>query len=388
MHKDIYKIFTSLFIGILLFPIVAPAIELTHSDNFSLNLKGTYKNLFVQSQAQATGDPFLESLQRLRTEWEGSFQKILTAKIIWDNELIGGNYINTPEFGLRQTSRDEPYLNMDYELVHKNNFFYGQNFYRAYLQFQPGPFTLTVGRQKLDWGVMRFFSPADLYTRPSIFDVEREEKVGSTAANLSTQISPSTRLSSVYVIHPDFARSKLGQRLTQTLGRFDFSLLGGKVFRDGIVGLDFSGDVQKAGVRGELIFDRAITGDSFFQGATGIDYGFENSFYMALEYFYNGQGTNNALTSLPFPATGNTIQSVHQNFLGLQLKYDLTPLWIAFFQNIVDLNGGSIFMNPETKYSVYEWLDLTAGVQIPVGQGGGEFSSIPNYYYFQTQMFY
>lgn len=88
------------------------------------------------------------------------------------------------------------------------------------------------------------------------------------------------------------------------------------------------------------------------------------------------------------PPSASQIASVHQNFIGLLLKYDITPLWKIFLQNIVDVNGGSVFINPELRYAAFSWLELAAGAQLPLGKRGGEFTPVPNLYSFQTQFFF
>lgn len=375
------------FLGLFLFRLpFSYAFSIAQKDGFSLDLKGYYKNLLFTSKRAATDTSYIADLNRLRTEWDAKY-KILSAKVVWDNELIGGNYVATEEFAARQTTRNEPFLDLDYETARDGDFFYGQNFYRATLQVDPGFFVLKVGRQKVDWGVMRLFSPADLFTRLPIFDIEKDERVGATAANLSIPVGASLRINPVYAFHSDFDRSRAGARVTKTVGRFDLSVLGGRFLRDDIFGFDFSGEVKGAGVRGEFIFDSADSGGDFVQFAGGVDYGFENSFYVALEYFFNGRGTNNALTVSVTPA-GSQIASVHENFIGLQMKYDLTPLWTVSLENIADLNGGSVFLNPQMKYEFLSWLEATAGAQLPVGKRGGEFTAIPNVYYLQTQLFF
>lgn len=369
-------------------PLSAWAFSLHEGDRFSLSLKGYYKNLVFNSTRAATDSPYTAELNRIRTEWDAVFFKILSAKVVWDNELIAGDYVATEEFARRQTARNDPYPDLDYELVRKNNFFYGQNFYRAAVRLDPGPLVLTVGRQKIDWGVMRFFSPVDLFTRLPIFDVEVDERIGTTAVNLAVPVGSSLRFNPVYAVGPQWDRSRVGGRVTKTVGRFDLAVLGGRFLRDAVFGFDFAGEIKKAGVRGEFIFDRAGVGDNFVQLALGLDYGFENTFYFALEYFLNSQGTNHAATITPFPATANQIRSVHENFIGLQIKYDLTPLWVVSLEEIADLNGGSFFLHPETKYSFFEWLEVAIGAQLPVGKGGGEFTAVPNLYYLQTEVFF
>jgi len=380
----------NIFIFLILFFISPSAFCFSLYDNphFSIDLKGSYKNLGFVTKRRITDSVIAADLNRLRTEWNMNALKVFSAKVIWDNEIIGGNYVSTEEFAARQRTRGEPYLNMDYELVRKNKFFYGQQLYRAYLKFDQEPVTLVIGRQKIDWGVMHAFSPVDLFTRLPIFDIEKEERVGNTAANLIITPMEGLKLNAVYTFRPELDGSRLAGRVTKTLGHYDVSVLGGRFLKDKVFGFDFTGDVKKAGVRGELIYDNADIGKNFVQGAVGMDYGFENTFYFLVEYFYNGQGTNDASTLTPFPPSGIQIQSVHQNFLAMLVKYELTPLWRVSLQNDIDLNGGSFFINPETRYSFYDWLEGVVGAHFPVGRNSGEFTPIPNVYYLQTQFFF
>ena len=363
------------------------AFSLYQSDNASFSLKGYYKNLFFNTKRQATDTQMEADINRIRTEWDAKFWKALSLKVIWDNEIIAGNYVSSEEFDLRQTQRADPYLDMDYELVKKHSFFYGQQFYRAYARVDADHVVIVAGRQKVDWGVMRLFSPTDLFTRLPIFDIEKDERVGVTAGNLMVTPMEGLKLNAVYAVNPDFDRSRIGGRITKTLGHFDVSAVGGKFLQDGDFGFDFTGDLKKAGVRGEFLYDHAHFRKDFVQFAAGLDYGWENSLYLALEYFFNGQGTNDPATAAFLPA-GTQIQSVHKNFISLEMKYDIMPLWKMTLMAIADVNGGSFFINPETRYAPLSWLEITGGAHLPVGKTGGEFTRIPNVYYFQTEFFY
>src|SRR6185295_8038227 len=104
-------------------------------------------------------------------------------------------------------------------------------------------------------------------------DVEKEERVGATAANLSVTPVTGLKLNAVYEVNPDFDRARLGGRITKTLGHFDLSAFGGKFLQDEDFGFDFSGDLGKAGIRGEFVYDRAEFVDDFVQFAAGVDYG-------------------------------------------------------------------------------------------------------------------
>lgn len=366
----------------------ALALSLVERSKISLDLGGYYKNLFFTSKRQATGDFYLADLNRFRLEWDAHFLEKFSANVVWDQELIGGNYIATEEFATRQANRNIATPDLEYQLHRSNHLFYGQNFYRAYLQYKSSWMTVTVGRQRVDWGVMRINPITDLFIRPPIFDVEKDEVIAPVAANLQIPIGSTWKLNPVYTVQSDFDRSRTGLRVTKTIWRFDVSALGGRFLRDTMAGFDFDGDIADIGVRGALTQDWTGAGNNFIQAAVGLDYGFPNTLYLAAEYFFNGQGTNNRLTALPFPATAPFFQTAHRHFFGAEARYELTPLWKILLISQTDIVGKSIVGNLETTYSLFSWMDLNGGALFPVGRDAGEFGAVPNLYYLQAQCFF
>lgn len=365
-------------------------VSLVDKEDFKLTFQGYYKNLFFSSNDLASDKRYCGDLNRARTEWDAKAWSWLSTKVIWDNEVIFGNYVQSFDFAASESLRDSPQMNLYYNIVQKKNFYYGQNFYRAYLKIAPKPLTLIAGRQKIDWGVARLLSPTDLYTPLSTFALEPLEKVGIDAANLAVPFGEKTKLNLVYSINRHFDKSRTGAYFTQKIGRFDISALGGRFLKDTVLGFNFTGDVKNVGVRGEFIYDLADVGKDFAQITVGIDYGFANSFTIIAEYFFNGQATDtfNPTFFLTPLSTANQIQTQHSQFVAVQMKYDITPLLTPSIFTAWDMLGSSVFIRPEIKYSVLSWMDLTAFAHLPVGKSGGDFTALPNVYAFQVQMFY
>ncbi len=366
------------------------AISLVDKDDFKFTLQGYYKNLFFSSNDLASDKRYYGDVNRVRTEWDAKAWSWLSAKVIWDNEVIFGNYVQSFDFSASESLRDSPQMNLYYNIAQKKNFYYGQNFYRGYLKIAPKPLTFIAGRQKIDWGVARILSPNDLYTSLSTFALEPTEKVGADAANLTIPITAKTKFNAVYSANRHFSKSRTGAYLTQTIGRFDISALGGRFLKDTLLGFNFTGDVKNVGVRGEFQYDFTNVGKDFAQLVVGMDYGFANTFTFIAEYFFNGQANDvfsPTFFMTPQP-TANQIQTQHSHFVATQMKYDITPLLTPSLLAVWDIIGSSVFIRPEVKYAAFSWMDLTAFVHLPVGKAGGDFTSLPNVYAFQLQIFY
>lgn len=379
-----------ILLGMLGVSSVHAETKLVDKENFKLTLQGYYKNLFFTSNDLVADTRYYGDTNRLRMDWDMKAWDWLSAKLMWDNEIIVGNYVQTFDFQASESLREQPDVNLYYNLVQKKNFFYGQNLYRAYVKVNPKQFSLSAGRQRINWGVARLLSPLDLYTPLATFSLEPSETVGLDSANLVIPITPKTKLNAAYSINRRFDLSRTGLRLTQTIGRFDVSVLGGRFLQDWIAGADFTGDIGGVGIRGELMYDHAAFGKKFAQLTLGMDYGFANSLTLVAEYFYNGQATDTFSPTFfltPQP-TANQIQTQHSQFIALSAKYDILPILTPSLFFSWDILGSSVFVRPEIKYSVLSWMDLTAFAQLPMGRSGGDFTSLPNLYAFQLQMFY
>jgi len=375
------------FFVFLLLPQSLSAFSLIKDEDFNLSMKGYYKNLSLGSREIGNGDPYFGNLNRLRLDFDAEILKVFSLKLVWDNEWIAGDWVNTLEFDTREALKESEYFNLNWPLVQKKNFYYKQDLYRAYLQFDPGYFSIIFGRQRVAWGAAHLFSPSDLFTPLTLFDVEKEEKLGVDAVNLLVPLGSSAKLNFVYAIQDTFDNSRTALRLTKTVKRFDVSVYGGRFLQDYIFGADAAGEIGGMGLRGEVSYNVAQFGPDFAQLALEADYGFANTLYILGGYFYNGQAPNH---SIPFFAFLNNsaqpIQTQYQHFLDAQVRYDITPLWKANLLVVYDLLGTSFFINPEMSYSVTSWFDLTGGAQLAAGRSQGEFGQLRNLYYLEGRL--
>lgn len=360
------------------------AFSIVKTEDFSLALKGYYKNISIASVEILNGNPYYGNLNRLRLEFDTEFFKYFSSKLVWDNEWIAGDWINTLEFDTRQAIRDSEYFNLNWNLVKKKNFYYQQDLYRAYLKFDPGFLSFIFGRQRIAWGSAHLFSPSDLFTPLTLFDVEKDEKWGVDAANLLIPLGSSAKLNLVYTLQNSINKSREALRLTKTIKHFDVSAYGGRFLQDIILGADTSGEIGGMGLRGEFSYNIAKFGKNFAQLSLEADYAWANSFYLLGGYFYNGQAPNRLIPFFVFQNnSAQPIQTQYQHFLDTQLRYDFTPLFKGNLLIVYDLLGTSFFINPEFSYSITSWFDLSWGAQLSAGRSQGEFTQIPKLYYVQ-----
>ena len=337
---------------------------------------GYYKNLLIASKSLTTEEKYYSDTQRLRLEARKNFLgDKLQIYLAYDVEGIFGDIIDLPDFdNIKDVNqKDLAFIDLDKVFVDKSDFYAKQGLYRGYLKYYTPEFQLTAGKQRIDWGRCRFWSPMDLFNPVNPLSIERDEAVGVDALDIGfSPGGPVQNIDLVYAPQEDYEDTSFASRLYAQSGSYDFFLMAGEFKKDEVIGGSFDGHVGEGGVRGEFTVTRADIGDNYFRGVIGADYNLPNNVYVLGEYYYDGGG-------------GLTIG---KHFLNLYINYEVTPLVDFYFYNIYDIDGESFFLNPEVKYNIITNLDLSAGAQIFSGNSGSEFGDYKNTYYMQAQYFF
>lgn len=367
------------------------ACALGHGQNqpssaaFKYRFGGYYRSLLTSSHSYFTGDPYGDSLNRLRFSLDAGWRPSLTLHVDYDNELHFGNLIGEPDFDLVRGRQDAEYLDLLHVFVDKQHAYWDTSLYRGYLTLRHGPAELTAGRQRIAWGTAHFWSPADVFNPISPLQVEEDERQGVDAAQLALQLPKGLRWSVVYAPQDGLDRSTEAARIAATVHNFDVTAMGGHFQKDWLVGADFAGQLRGAGLRGELTYTaRADSSQSnALRLAFGSDYAINSKWYVLAEYFYNQGQPAGYTPGQPFDPSillrySNEIYTLQRHFLSAGARYSVTPLLNLQTYAVVDLEGrGALFM-PQATYNLTANTDLRVAGQLFASSPRGEFDRVPN----------
>lgn len=351
--------------------------------DYSWRLKGYYKNLAMGSETIDGRDYFVD-LNRLRLELTGTWREMLSLRLIYDHEGLLGNYLHTDEFRQIKSAQDQDILDLTWDINDGRDFFWRHTFYRGFLKYESERLNITLGRQRIAWGTGRFWNPTDIFNPFNPLQVERDERTGVDALNLEWFLGPLSSASLVYAPQTSSHMSKAAAKFKTTVSDVDLSLMGGKFRRDAVLGFDFSGTIKGGGIRGEGTFTFAYKRSDYARFVLSYDYAFRNTFYILLEYFYNGG---------PFPQFNlidftRELATLKRNFLGSNLGYDITPLLRADVYLIYDFDGSGIFIYPNLQYSITSNTYVSLGAQLFKNRKNSEFEFYKDLYFLQLQYFF
>lgn len=307
--------------------------------------------------------------------------------------------------GSRTTARRRSsLLDLDWTVHEAGSLLWRHELDRLNVRFSLQTADVVIGRQAISWGVGRFWNPFDLFVAFSPVEIDREFKTGVDAASIKIPLGSAAQIETVYAaFDDDLRRQAAALRGQVTVGQFDLGMMGGKFFRDVVVGPFFDGEVGGVGVRGEWTFTHNTDDESrerrtFFRGIGGIDYRFTNGLYALLEYYYNGFGEEDAKDYLQRfgserLARGD-IYNVGQHYLGAALEYEPHPLVKTSLSAMWNLRDQSALVGPLCVISLSDEADLRTGAYFPLGTGfvgrrvQTEFGLYPQVYYLELRMYF
>lgn len=355
------------------------------------NLTGYYKALMLNTRSTSTKEDFGALTNRLRLKYNHEFNDQWQVHVTLDNEAIIHDAGNLPDFAFTRSMEQDYSSTLDWDKVSSDNdHVYSRHaIHRAYVKYYSSKFQAVVGKQAIDWGKMRFYSPIDLFNSPAAIAVEHEERIGADAINLNFSIDDFSGVNLIYVPDDKDSKNSFGAKLYKTIGTYDVSVIAGEFRRNMVFGVAFDGYVKDAGLRGEVTYNKFDNGREFARASIGMDYNVNDKIYLLMEHFYNGGADdNNASTFSSSFSTARDQLSLKKHLSSLWFQYKITPL-IDFNTFVVyDWEGRSGVANPEVKYGLSQNLDLRLGSQLFWGTTDSEFGLYEHLYYFEVQWYF
>ncbi len=377
-----------LLVSVLILAVTTDVFAEDSTDTFSLS--GYYKALVVGSKSLATKENIFAATNRLRLELKAQkdpWQFYLTI----DNEAIINDFANTADFAFIRSRTQDKVAAIDADVVSVDNdhLYLKHSIYRAFIKYYTPEFQAVIGKQLIDWGRLRFYSPVDIFNSVGPVNLEQDERIGVDAINLN--YSPEAFVGINLVAAPDSKDENAsgGLKIYKTISTYDLALLAASVRKDQIYGFSFDGYIKDAGFRGEFTYTVQDDKREFPRAALGIDYRFNPKWYTLVEHFYNGGHDDNDPAAVKSSYTlSRKVVSLKSQLSGLWIQHNLTPLLDINHYTVYDWDGKSVVLNPEIQYDVNKNTDLRLGTQLYFGRSDSEFGESEHVYYGECSIFF
>ena len=273
------------------------------------------------------------------------------------NRLFWGEQVKLdPTFGA-QVDQYPGLLDLSVRWVDNENLLLHSIFDRAYVKYSKDKWDVTLGRQRINWGVTMIWNPNDLFNALNYLDFDYEERPGNDA--LRIQYFPGILSRAEIAVAPgeyDSTWIAAGLYRFNTQG-YDIQVLGGYYNGDLAVGGGWEGYLGTAGFKGEATYFYPLEGLSpdtvaVFSGALSVDYAFGNGLYVSGGMLYNqrGQQAAGSNSAQLFTGTLNAQPLSPKNLFPAEWAFSATASGQP--HPLVSLNG-TVLYSPDDHLSIF-----------------------------------
>lgn len=380
LHNLFYLMFIALFSSCLViaFPTGLEASE--------IDLFGYFRNEITLSDLSGNSDIILQNKLRMDLEWFIRENILIGGNVNFLNYEgdIGGNYLdNIPTVvsgKIPQEFRDFFDYSFEDELELDNLF----------ARFRFPTFDMTIGKQQISIGSGYAWNPTDLFNVKSLID-PTDEKPGHEALRIDYPLSLSSNLLIILDMEDSFVDPGFMLRYKTTVGHFDYSLsycvrelpfndfdsLHRIVQTREMLGFDFAGEAFGVGLWFEGAYNWVDLDHDFAEWVVGMDYTWENGFYLLLEYFHSdlakGKSEEYDINSWMKYLSGET-KALSKDNMYLFSSYPATDLLNIGLTILFSISDGSSALVPTIEYSFAEnwYLEIYGGFNL--GSAGTVYS--------------
>ncbi len=260
-----------------------------------------------------------------------------------------------------QLSQDPGRLDLSWNVVDQTGAIWNLSVDRAWAQWKATAWQLTLGRQRVNWGVATTWNPDDWFNAYDFLDFDYPERPGSDAVRLQIFPGPLTLDAAAKIDAQDKAVAAL--RLGFNRWTYDFQALGGWVRGDAAEGLGWAGNLGEASFKGEVAAFEPVSdsGSAAVVVTTEVDEALPGGIWLSGSLLFNSQGAGDLAGVLSGAATGLSAKNPFPSQWAVfgQISKTVTPLFTPTLGLLYAPDAGAVVILPTLAYSLAENWDLT-----------------------------
>lgn len=288
--------------------------------------------------------------------------------------LIYGNTIQmSPNIDLYE--KDKGFLDLNFALLKSKSAILNTNIDRLYFQYELSKFKITLGRQRVNWGMTFVWNTNDWFNTYSFVDFDYAERPGSDAINL--QFFPTALSSADFVTKIDSTKNiTTAIRYKFNLKNYDIQFLAGIIENEDIAaGMGWSGSIWQLTFRAEATYLHSKSNFAHTTGklitSIGFDYMFKNSFTIFAEFLFNqyvdDKNTQNIFQLQNSPANLKTISVARYNSV-FNMSYPINPIFNASLSYMYMSYNDFMMISPNLSASINDYIDFSIVTQHFLGK--------------------
>ncbi len=288
---------------------------------------------------------------------------------------------------------DDPgWINLTHAWSQNENGVLVSNIDRLFLQYNGKKLTLTIGRQRINWGVNMVWQPNDIFNSFNYLDFNYPERPGSDAVRFQYFTGMTSSVELAYKIDAQ-NQSTYAAKYAFNRWNYDFQLMGGLMNDEyWVAGLGFSGSIGGAGFNGEAAYyipkSNSVDEKETLIATLGTNYMFKNNLFINIGALLNSAGSTKKVARSMFTMMENISALDYTKSLAnlfASASYPITPLINLDVSTMVNPFDNSFYFGPSLNISLNNNVSLYFIAQTFWGENGSEYGDIGQMYFSRLQ---
>lgn len=266
-------------------------------------------------------------------------------------------------------------LEQDYGLVDLSKVWYNSDPFklhsiidRCYVEYTLNNVELSLGRQRVNWGINLAWNPNDIFNAYNFADFDYQERPGVDAFRMAYYTNSLSLLD--VVVKPSKNKDEwiAGARYKFNKWLYDWQFLGALYQEDLVAGMGWAGNIKKLGFKGEVshFYPLSSNSEQATSAAVTLDYAFESGLYVNASVLWNSLGVSlqnvgpsnlSSFYSYAPLSPKNLMPSEYAYFA--QVSGSFSPPLSGSFAVIYLQSLNTYFVMPNLSYTINELWDVT-----------------------------
>ncbi|HEY4618325.1 MAG TPA: hypothetical protein VIH09_09045 [Flavobacterium sp.] len=230
------------------------------------------------------------------------------------NRIFYGEQIKqTPNFGTI-INQYNGILKLSHLWVNEKSFVAHSVIDRMLIQYSDNTWNITIGRQRINWGINNVWNPNDIFNAYDFLDFDYEERPGNDAVRIQHYLKNNSTVEIAYKPGKNSDKHTAALLYKFNKWKYDFQILSGTFEQDYVLGGGWAGSIKDAGFKGEFSYFIPQKGASepneSFSMSLMADRTFKNDLYISLATLYNSSPTNIFIPNGGFYGSNLTAKSL------------------------------------------------------------------------------
>jgi hypothetical protein len=360
----------------------------TQAQTDNLRISGYLQGMPVQISADLPepfdADSFWEYRLQNRLNLRYDIRSSLTFNWQMRTRFFAGDLVNElnviPGFSYADLiDMDDGIVNLSWVIADRDKWLLHYIPDRLNLDWYSDDWRVTLGRQRINWGINTVTNPNDLFNIYSFYEFDYPERPGTDAVRIQYFIDWASRLEIAFSPAREMRNSVAAAMYGFNTRGYDVQLITG-YYRSRLgMGGGWAGSIRESGFKGELMFFTDLeesdgNRSANFVAALSADHMFENSLFLIVEGLYNKDGGRDEFMLLGEPLSADNPSFSRFQFT-TQGSYPFSPVWNGSLAAIWYPDESAVFISPSVTHSLTQDIDLNLLAQIFIGSDDSVFAN-------------